>query len=218
MCDFCNEFSGRRNNSFNSIYGNDPTNRLLFRSADFVVFPTLGQIVEGYLLLVPTEHHTSLADLPVSLFQTFARLSESVTAALAAEYGPCLLFEHGTRSVDAGGCGISHAHLHAVPFPTNLDPIDSLRKQFSGKQLRDLGEIAQCSKGLPGYLFYQDSLSRAFLFDVGNLPSQYMRRIMAEALGLENWDWRAVGREERLVATLNRLSIHFDSACVPTES
>jgi len=211
FCDFCDEFRGRRNNSFHRIYADDPRSRLLLRSADFAILPTLGQITEGYLLLAPIEHFTCFGDLSNILLERSASLSASITASLTAEYGSCILFEHGTRSSDAGGCGISHAHLHAVPIPVDLDPVESLRTRFPHRQLTDFREIMSSSKGLPGYLFYQDSLSRPFLFEVGSLPSQFMRKILAEALGTEDWDWRIAQREQRLIATSNRLMPYFST-------
>jgi diadenosine tetraphosphate (Ap4A) HIT family hydrolase len=217
-CDFCDEFSGGQENSFQRIYAGARDTRALFSSRNFVIVPSLGQISEGHLLLLPARHWTALGDLPESLFQEFTSLCNAVTAILREEYGPCITFEHGTRSADAGGCGIYHAHLHAVPFPVALDPIDSLKSRFPCEQLGDLAELPTKSEGMPGYLLYQDSHSSSYLFTVSNLPSQYMRRALVGTLGKDDWDWRKAGREERLLATLSRLSKHFDawSACAGT--
>jgi hypothetical protein len=90
------------------------------------------------------------------------------------------------------------------------DPVASLKALFPYEQLKCLDEIGSRSVGLPSYLFYQDAETRLYLFDTGPLRSQYMRKLLADAWGKADWDWRAAGREERLLATLERLSGKFD--------
>jgi diadenosine tetraphosphate (Ap4A) HIT family hydrolase len=210
-CDFCNEFSGAAENTFNRIYEGRPENRVLLRSNDFAVIPSLGQIVEGYLLVLPIKHFKALGDLPVLLRQEFTTICEWAGEALKGKYGPYILFEHGTRSEGVGGCGIYHAHLHATPLAGVSDPVNSLKLRFPYIELDHLNEISKRSTGFPTYLFYQDSDAKLYLFDTGPLSSQYMRKLLADALGKEDWDWRVAGREERLLATIQRLSGQFES-------
>jgi diadenosine tetraphosphate (Ap4A) HIT family hydrolase len=217
-CDLCNEFSGNGPNTFERIYRNNPNSRILFRSNRFIVIPSLGQIAEGHLLLLPINHWTSIGDLGESLLAEFAELSRAVTKGLREQYGSCIAFEHGVRSASAGGCGISHAHLHALPLPQSLDPVDSLKSKFSYKRVADLNELRNESDGMSGYLFYQDTRSIAYVFDAPNLESQYMRKALTAVLGAHDWDWRSAGREERLLATLNRMSNPFDNLRFSVES
>jgi len=86
-----------------------------------------------------------------------------------------------------------------------------LKLRFPYTELAHLNEISKQSADLASYLFYQDSNARLYLFDTGPLPSQYMRRVLADALGKQHWNWRDAGREERLLATIRRLSRQFDS-------
>ena len=217
-CDFCNEFAGCVENAFDRIYRHDPNTRVLFRSDEFVVLPSLGQIAEGHLLVLPIKHWTALGDLTEPLFEEFTELSKGVTTIVRGEYGSCITFEHGVRPGSTGGCGIYHAHLHVVPLSATLDPIDSLKSKFSYKRIGDLNEIGELSQGKSGYLFYQDSHSSAYLFDAPNLTSQYMRRVLADVLGTLNWDWRSAGREERLLASLKRLLKRFEAVRVSCAS
>jgi diadenosine tetraphosphate (Ap4A) HIT family hydrolase len=210
QCDFCNELAGGRENSFGRLYGGQPERRVLFRSDNFAVIPSLGQIVEGYLLVLPIEHFKAVGDLPDHYLEEFVTVCQRVGQILEDQYGSYIFFEHGTRSEGVGGCGIYHAHLHAVPIPPTLDPVDTLKAKFPYKQMRDLAEIREQSVGMSAYIFYQDSNSRTYLFDTPNLVSQYMRRTLAALLSANDWDWRSAAREGRLLATLDHLSTFFD--------
>jgi hypothetical protein len=93
-----------------------------------------------------------------------------------------------------------------MPLPGITDPVDALKLRFPYTELAHVNQINKQSAGLPSYLFYQDSATRLYLFDTGPLPSQYMRRILADTVGHQDWDWRAAGKEDRLLATIERLA------------
>ncbi|HTZ73136.1 MAG TPA: HIT family protein [Candidatus Aquilonibacter sp.] len=209
-CDFCNEFSGNSENTFGRIYDGRPESRVIFQTPQMVVVPSLGQIVEGYLLLVPRSHFKAIGDLPKAFLDEFACISARVGEVLERAYGPYILFEHGTRSENAGGCGIYHAHLHVAPIASIPDPVSTLKAKFPYQEFDDLREIGDRGTGLPSYLLYKDRTGRLYLFDTGPLSSQYMRKLLADALNNKGWDWRTAGREERLLATLERLAAQFD--------
>jgi diadenosine tetraphosphate (Ap4A) HIT family hydrolase len=214
-CDFCDEFRAGVSNAFHTRYGESLRDRVVFATENFRVFPSIGQLAEGYLLIAPVEHYRALDEMPDEILGEFAHVYEKVRTTLFASYGPSLFFEHGARSERSGGCGIYHAHLHAVPFPTQLDPVDFLKSRFPFKEIRDLTEIRMESDGLSAYLLYRDSHGTAYVFKADNLPSQYMRKLLAQALGEHEWDWRHSGKEERLLATLSSLSMHFENASTP---
>jgi diadenosine tetraphosphate (Ap4A) HIT family hydrolase len=218
QCDLCEELSGRSGNSFGRIYKGDPESRVLFRSDQFAVMPSLGQIVEGYLLILPCRHSKALGDLTAVGVNELATISKRVGEILTKEYGAYVLFEHGTRSEGVGGCGIYHAHLHAAPLGTiskRFDPVGVLKARFPYEEMTCLREIRKRTVGLSCYLFYQDSEGKAYLFNTGPLSSQYVRKLLADAMHEQVWNWRDVGREARLLATIQRLSHHFDSAKKP---
>jgi diadenosine tetraphosphate (Ap4A) HIT family hydrolase len=217
-CDFCSELSGSSENSFGRIYADYLGNRILSRSSQFAVIPSMGQIAEGYLLVLPINHFKALGDLPETLLQEFTAICERVGRTLKDQYGPYILFEHGTRSEGVGGCGIYHAHLHAVPLAEVPDPIEKLKLRFPYVELTTLSEISKRGAGLSSYLLYQDLNARPYVFDTGNLPSQYMRKLLADELGNQNWDWRTAGREERLLTTIRRLSEQLKSTKEPADA
>lgn len=211
-CDFCEEFSSNEDNTFARLYRGFPRSRILFQSDNFAVVPSLGQIVEGYLLVLPKRHFRALGDMPGLLLNELVELCSFVGNDLEALYGTPIFFEHGTRAEGVGGCGIYHAHLHVVPLSNVADPINVLKKGFHHTELASLCEIEELSADLPTYLFFRDSGARLYLFDTGPLPSQYMRKLLADAIGGQEWNWRNAGREDRLLATIERLAPRFKLA------
>ncbi|HEV2491893.1 MAG TPA: HIT domain-containing protein [Terriglobia bacterium] len=211
QCDFCDEFSGGHDNAFSHRYADDPSDRILFATENFAVLPSLGQIVEGYLLIVPREHFRTLADVGINLMRELVNVKSSVQSALSASYGPSAFFEHGARSERSGGCGIYHAHLHAVPLRQEMAFIARLNETFALKPISGVERIGDALGSNGSYLYYQDFDAREYATRVDHLPSQYMRKLLADMLGQNNWDWRECGREDALLSTLDKLAASFGS-------
>jgi diadenosine tetraphosphate (Ap4A) HIT family hydrolase len=206
-CDFCDEFSGGDNNAFSLRY-EEIDNRTVFVTDNFRVLPSLGQIVEGHLMIVPTAHYATMGDLPLTLSTELETLSNLVRVALSQTYGNCVLFEHGTRGPEGGGCGIYHAHLHVVPLCDEKDPIYELKELHSFLEIGGFEELARTSYGY-SYLYYETLSSQRYVCRVEHLPSQYMRRFLAQFIGKSQWNWREVGKEPELCSAVVRLSDWF---------
>jgi diadenosine tetraphosphate (Ap4A) HIT family hydrolase len=205
-CDYCDEFLGGFHNTFRSLYGGAIESRVLHKTQNFRVFPTIGQLVEGYLLIAPERHYAAIDEMPCELVEELADLCTSLEAIVSQMYGPTVWFEHGVRGPVNGGCGIYHAHLHFMPFSRASEPLNALQQQFSFQLFSDFQELTKQSVLLPSYLLYRNPDARLYLFDTGPLPSQYMRKLLAESLSDQNWDWRKAGREETLIMTMRRLA------------
>lgn len=205
LCEFCNEFAGGSSNSFAVHYGNELANRTILEQDGFRVLPSLGQIVPGYLLLVPIHHHRALADMSREELNAAETLNAGLSDQMRSAYGSCLFFEHGVRVDDSGGCGISHAHLHIVPFPAEKEPLDELIRTFPFEEISHLVDLKRVPPD-KSYLYYESTRGNRCLFYPPFIPSQYIRRLLAEALGIQRWDWRQCGREEQFLSTLSRTS------------
>jgi len=203
-CDFCDEFAGGQQNAYAQYYGK-LRNRSILVTVRFRVVPTLGQLVEGHLLIVPTEHSCALADLPDDQIQELENLSQDLRGVLRSTYGQCVFFEHGIRTLGSGGCGIDHAHLHAVPLAAE-GVLPVLKDRFGGCGLQSLKEIRRAVPQDSSYLFFEDSSQRRHAFAVEHLPSQYLRKLIAQEIGKADWDWRQCGYEPELISTIERLS------------
>jgi hypothetical protein len=84
-----------------------------------------------------------------------------------------------------------HAHMHFVPLPCScvVDGIEQLAwTEFDGS----LRELTQLSQGRE-YILYEppDGVCRLLIAGERSFESQYMRKLLAQALGhRENWNWR----------------------------
>ncbi len=170
------------------------------------MIPSLGQIVEGHLLIAPSRHFRALADLPQASLQELDILYGNLRSTLTRLYGRCVFFEHGIRCEASGGCGIDHAHLHAVPVRAD-GVLEILSQRFRGVPISSISNINECIPVNVSYLFFEDASSQRLVFPVGHLPSQYMRQLIASSIGKKAWDWRGCGREPELLATMQQLDL-----------
>ena len=67
-CVFCQEFDGCGNSIYHEMLGQDIPSRVVHRTEHFLVFPPLGQFIEGGLLLATRDHQISMATLPEAYY------------------------------------------------------------------------------------------------------------------------------------------------------
>mgnify|MGYP001582521784 CR=1 FL=1 len=203
-CEFCDEF---RSGHF-GLYGIEK--RILFQDDNFVVFPGLGQLVEGYCLIAPREHYLSMGALPETLHASLEVVLLKVSVALATHYTAPLVFEHGSASCTHRGAScIDHAHFHCMPV--QVDIIADLEARFPCRLIHSLSDLKdQYTAGKP-YFFVQDQKGVRYIFEVPNtVPSQYIRRLIAEKLGKpDKWDWGVFHGSEGMQRSITKLKNLF---------
>src|SRR5690349_2831997 len=85
----------------------------LFESPNFFAIPSLGALVEGWVLLVPRAHVVCSGALESRLLDEFAAMKEKLSALVRERYGTVSIFEHGPSVPGHDvGCTVDHAHLH----------------------------------------------------------------------------------------------------------
>jgi len=209
-CPFCDavENDGDIGNTFafHAHLGDKVSTRILRETENFVIFPSIGQIVEGYLLIMPKDHYLSTAHLPDAWYDELEHLCEETRQVLSSAYCPPIFFEHGPMSFQqTGGCCVDHAHIHAVPVSLNL--AQELRKHFTERRITNLNELKnQFVRGV-AYLFFEDAKGNRYVYDAPLVPSQYLRQLVASKIGLpERQDWRMYPGEEEMLNTLKTLA------------
>ena len=179
LCKFCSFLSQEDSEKENF-------NHPLCETENFVVVPSVGAIVPGWLLLVPKSHYLNIGEIPFSEYDELNYVITSVTKILNRHYGTFTIFEHGPVCDGSNvGCGIDHAHLHMVPFSfsyreacakANLSVVDiSDSGNFSSHKILSQNKIP--------YLYVKEKEDKGIFFTSPNIPSQFFRRIIADSCG-----------------------------------
>lgn len=168
--------------------------RILFKTGDFYVMLSLGPIVQGHLLVIPTEHLECCAEFKGEIAKQFDVLMEKVKSILCKEYGSVLLFEHGRSGSSllhySSAKHDFHAHMHCVPIDVDIE--EDLRRDFppivlSGwKHFRSLYQNEH-----KDYLFIDHDDRKIIFFVDKELRSQYLRYLIANRVGVNEKyvDW-----------------------------
>ncbi len=198
-CSFCRKFG------VGSTGNLDFYDKILYERSQHIVIPGLGPFEEGYLMIMPKEHHLSISMLPEAIFEDFIEVKREVARVMAHLFGSCIFFEHGPALSTGGGGGscIDHAHLHVLP--TKVDPFPRLSDQHDFKKISNLNELR--SIGGSNYIYYENNKGEMFVTEAQDVPGQYIRRVLAQELGIpEEWDYLAYPKYNLIKSTISKLS------------
>ena len=130
-----------------------------------------------------------------------------MTTRLADALGPVTAFEHGMDARTgraAGGC-VDHAHLQLLAVSEDLT--ESIAAVV-GPPVR-VSSLTELPRAVPDgeYLYYRPPAGPGNVFATRDLPSQFMRRLLAETLGTaDEWNWRKEPHAARLVESVRLLA------------
>lgn len=184
MCKFCSTFH----------FAQAPCDRAVHETANFIVVPTIGALVPGWVLVVSKEHRISAGALPQ---QTLLELRETVgrvAGMMRRSHTSVAVFEHGPICDKTSvGCGIDHCHIHVAPLGFDLWSAAgslSLEHQISWRAVSDISATKLLYEVGKPYLYVeQDGSSR--IGTSRSLPSQFFRRVIASHQGRPHaFDWR----------------------------
>ena len=206
--DFSDELAGNVAASlFGSTYDGNPPSRLVARTANCAVVADYAPLVEGHVLVVPNEFRPSLAHTPRDQRAELVNVIEAVGAAVSRTYGLCVMIEHGSAlGVLRRSSCVVHAHLHVLPV--NVTFREALRER--GVQAHDVADLSAALDAVPRecpYLLIRDSTGTYFvaLTEDSDIPRQFARAHIAQALSIDDWDWNAWQNRDLLRATVRTL-------------
>jgi diadenosine tetraphosphate (Ap4A) HIT family hydrolase len=193
-CEICAEIAGEpEGDAYHRLLADDRyVHRLILGGGEFGVLPSLGPLVPGHVLMCPVRHLRRFADLPIDLVEQFPAYVEDVIAVLESVYScPVTRFEHGTSGDGSRiPCTVEHAHVHLLPLPAGASPIlPDLGWATVPGGLRELRDYV----GPYEYLTWEHPDGHRLVLrgdDAGAIPSQLLRRVVADAVGLPEWNWR----------------------------
>lgn len=191
-----------------------PECRLLYEGRHWVILPTIGALVPGYVLLVSKRHCLSVMDCSGDEIAELERLLVRLRSVLGDVYRtPCIAFEHGS------GCGtgmdsacIAHCHLHVLPLEEDIyDRIDFQNMQMETEPVPSLRALTAYGRNAAPYLLYQNQNEQFFVMHADTYLSQYFRQLAALSTGVpEKWNWRQYYFPENIRATLTDLKSEME--------
>lgn len=177
----------------------------LFDSANFLALPSLGSIVEGWMLIVPKDHFVSMGALPPKLSEEMESLKSRVTTYLTSIYGDICAFEHGPSRIGRQvGCGVDHAHLHVVPVDFDLISASTpfLPPDVQWKD-GDIGDCCAAFEQGHDYLYVEQPVGRGRIAVHDGFGSQIFRKAIAAQAGFpEHFNWRDHPKFENIARTI----------------
>ena len=192
--------------------------QVLLDQDEWVVVPTLGAIVRGWVLAVPRQHVLSFRDWA----QVGGQSAHSILAKIQLELGiqpdELIWFEHGSSKEDTlVGCGLDHAHLHILIKPVfSFDAFVHLAvSSFTGTWCATPAtESYSAIKDTKASYFVAGSGDRAIsAIGVESAGSQYFRRIVAALIDAPSeWDYRRYAHVQNVEETILAYTRHKEAA------
>lgn len=201
-CRFCRSFAA-------PIAQRALCDRPIFESENFVCIPSIGALIEGWVLLVPKAHFLCVGAMHPDLIAELTEFKDHVVVEIEIRHGDVALFEHGPASPSTPvGCGVDHAHLHVVPC--QFDLAAAARREMneciewnSVSALSSTAEFHQ--SGLP-YLYLEQPVGYRNIAVSASIPSQLFRKAIARHVGLPDaWNWQHFPFDENVSQTVHRL-------------
>ena len=178
----------------------------VLRSHHFVALPTIGALVEGWLLVVPRRDLGNLSLLATAEKRDLAEQTAELSLRLQVYGMPVYQFEHGSLPGQDGACGVDHAHLHLVPLPFDLYDLAVCERDVRWEELPKTA--SPWEHALPGreYLAIRAPDGRSAIGYAKQPTSQWFRRLIASALGRpDEWNYRTHSALELIDATAKRV-------------
>jgi diadenosine tetraphosphate (Ap4A) HIT family hydrolase len=191
-----------------ALYCSASCNTRLLESRNFVVVPTVGMIVPGWLLLLTKEHVPNMATIPASWHAEMSDLLRQAKALLSRHLSPPFVFEHRAdpkHKVNCGSC-VDHAHLHLIPSTHHAQIETDILAAHEFFSVPDLNKLSDLRFGDTGYLYYESIAGQAYACPEANAPRQFIRRIVAAHTGRpDRWNWAVFPEMDNIRLTLNVL-------------
>lgn len=187
----------------------EPWDEIILESENFTVVPTMGPIVEGWLLIIPNKSFLSFGHLDSSLSAERKHVQERTYAMVREVYGSVMSFEHGPSTENQKvGCSVDHAHLHVLPAVCDLkNGADNLLDGIAWQKSSGIEDANKYAINNQEYLFYDPPTSDTSWFGThDDIPSQLFRKVISSYFDDKNrYDWREYPRRETVEKTVRRM-------------
>lgn len=197
LCPFCKENKNREDSPINK-------SRIIMETENFIVFPTTGGFVDNYQLIVPKKHLNCFGELNETMQKELNQII-SWQKMINKKYfnKETCMFEHGALiPSDVSGKSIVHAHLHV--FPNDKSLLEKINNyNFNIIQINKVEDLNYICHQYETYLYYCDVDNKKYVITHQGIPSQFLRKILAENLNIKDWNWREAPYINKIEDSIN---------------
>lgn len=160
--------------------------RMVCEWDDAYVVSDAHPITFGHLLVISKKHSLSFGEMSVHALEQLRDSMIGIAQVLSTIKSKVVVFERGNKSENVSGIpSVDHAHFHIIP----TDGIEDLLP-FSKRRGNLLALPDYIVRG--SYYFYWNvSDDVAYWGPASDVPSQFIRKIAADATGGTSWNWRS---------------------------
>lgn len=177
-------------------------NTIIEETDYFYILPTLGSLVDGYVLIVTKRHINSMSELNDNELEEYKTIIAKYQKLFNKIYNKTpIVFEHGTPNQNSKmkANSVTHAHTHIVNI--NFKNEKELLEKYNFKEINNLKEI-ETNKNYIKYIYNNK------IYITYNFPSvsQLMRILIAEELNYKDkFDWKKERFDENIISTIERI-------------
>lgn len=177
-------------------------NTIIEETKYFYILPTLGSLVDGYVLIVTKRHINSMSELNDNELEEYKTIITKYQNLFNKVYNKTpIVFEHGTPNQNSKmkANSVTHAHTHIVNI--NFKNEKEMLEKYKFSQIKDLKEIKK-NKNYIKYIYNNK------IYITYNFPpiSQLMRILIAEELDYKDkFDWKKERFDENIISTIERI-------------
>ena len=166
--------------------------RIIAETDLFAMFPTISPLCKGHVLIAPKRHVQGLLQLEKYELLELINFVSHIESTIRPAFDSVIIFEHGVGEEQKGGCGVDHAHLHMLPMSSSEAGLveATIQKEYELRPVTDIRNVASQMPRNSSYMFFGTGINSVRWTQTENIPSQYMRKVIAELRRLDAWDWR----------------------------
>lgn len=174
-------------------------NTIIYEGKYFYVLPTVGSLVDGYVLIVSKRHVVSSICLNELEMNEYKFLINKYQNIFKKVYGKMpIVFEHGTFDYNSAS-SVIHAHTHIVNI--NFNNEKDILKKYKFIEISDFNLIDKSRN----YIKYINGNKIYVSYDFPSI-SQFMRILIADEIGIsDKYDWKSEKFISNIISTIETL-------------
>ena len=184
---------------FCNLEKNKIENTILDETNHFYILPTVGSLVDGYILVVSKRYINSMSELTKNEMDEYNFIIEKYRNIFRDIYGKYpIVFEHGSPVSDNSirANSVIHAHSHIVNHAYLDEP--KVIKRLNFKPIQRIEDI----KSNENYIMYINNNFKYVTYNFEPI-SQLMRKLIAKDLKYEDkFDWKKEKFMDNIIKTV----------------